>query len=57
MTPRFFQSTVIANLTKQLVASSYFIPIVDDLTSRECDNMVLDFRGQPIPVALRIKKF
>ena len=52
MTPRFLEFAVIPNLTKHFVESRGFIPIVDDLTIGECNNMVLNFRGQPIPVIL-----
>ena len=52
MTPRFLEFTVITNLTEHFVESRGFIPIVDALASGECNDMVLDFRGQPIPVIL-----
>ena len=52
MTPRFLEFTVIANLTKHFVESRDFIPIVNDLTSGKCNNVVLNFGGQPIPVTL-----
>ena len=45
MTPRLLEFTVIANLTEHFVESSGFILIVNDLTSGECNNMVLNFRG------------
>ena len=30
---------------------------MDDLTIGECEDIALDFRGQPVPVALRIEAF
>ena len=52
MTPHSLEFVVIANFTEHFVESSSFIPIVDDLTIGECNNMVLNSRGQPIPVIL-----
>ena len=45
VTPHSLEFAVIANLTKHFVESSGFIPIVNDLRSGECNNMVLNFRG------------
>ena len=52
MTPHSLEIAVIANFTEHFVASRGFILIVDGLTIGECNNMVLNFRGQPIPATL-----
>ena len=51
MTPRFLEFAVITNLTEHFVESRGFILIVDGLAIGEC-NVVLNFRGQSIPVIL-----
>ena len=52
VTPRVLEFAVITNLTEHFVAPRDFILIVDDLTIGECNNIVLNFGWQPIPVAL-----
>ena len=53
VTPRVLEFAVITNLTEHFVAPRGFILIVDGLTIGECNDMVLNFRRQSIPVALK----
>ena len=52
MTPRVLEFAVITNLTEHFVAPRGFVLIVDGLTIGECNNIVLNFGWQPIPVVL-----